>query len=371
MKKTHQIILGILVLGILLWYFDLLPFGLIACEIGVMENGGLRPPGASRIGLLKPIGYMSAGSEIVVDNTIWRCSSRTASFEMVRHFDQTPFYSPMYSPDCDRAGREEYVFPSMSNKWCYHPKSQCLSYRIEENADCPVISSGQTITRVNGDVYRMGDLDPSKYSRDNPIPMQRYTLTSWVKIETIPVPEVISLFAKLSQMWNDFITYLTQIWESLKFFAIIASYNIGDTFTMMSTSTYITPAPVIDEDYTDGTITRLYARWVVMKNGIKIDEAPIWIQLNQQTFTKTYQYTCVDNAKVVLSTAIFQAKNTYDMSAKAWGTWQVSKVAENTASYSCGIPPVSIDPISQLTLAWNEFLIGLKNWICQNLGICL
>lgn len=384
MKKIHKIILGVLVLIGALYYFNIFSFtsGNAVCPLGVDNTKTFFIPVDSEKseGF---IGYVRQGSRICVRNKVTECNSIGWWETVYNVFSDV--YCPFYSPACDRAEMENLptdhpVFPSMSNKWCYHPnpgglKSNCVeasccqgSYR--ESGDCPALNSGATITRLNGEVYRLGSLNPANVKSED-ITLKSIDLTQWVKVSTVPAPSFSSLIEDLNKLWNDFINYLKQIWESLKFFTIVANYNIGDTFTMTSTSSFMTTSPVIDEDYSDGTITQLYGKWVLMKNGVKIEESQNWIKLSQQTYTYSRSYTCQDNAKIVLATAIFKASNTYDMSTQSWGQWQVSKVAEDKKSYICGVPPVTTDPISQLTSAWNDFINGLKQFFCDIFKICL
>ena len=272
--------------------------------------------------------------------------------------------------DCDEVGngiiesRQSLFSPFTVASWCSCSAADLNNDGMVDLVDLGLVGQnwGTSTYDMNGD----GIVDISEQGCIGHWWMQTCgSAPTTTQPPVVPQPPFNQIVDSLSSAWTGFIATLQGIWDSLfaDIFSIVSEHNVGETFTLSSSCS---TSVAIDNDYSDGTVQKLYGRWALMKDGSKIDEATDWSELSSQSYSKTYSYTCDSDSEIVLATTIYKASNTY--SGGSWGAWSVSEVANDNDAHTCGVPaPPS--PVNSLEAIWNNFIGALENIWASIFGV--
>ena len=172
MKKKDQnkgikILIGLIVVGFLLNHFGLIPLGVFGITVSPIYSTGNRFQYMATMQPCIKIGYVKEGSQICCDGKVFIVDDDGWTKLLVGS-NQREQYCCQYSTVTDQ-------FCIADDKICYYDGDE---HNWGPLGDCPRISSGETITKSNGNIWRCGSLDPTITG----LSLDSYILTNWVEV---------------------------------------------------------------------------------------------------------------------------------------------------------------------------------------------
>lgn len=175
-KEKKRIVVGAILLLLILNYFGMIPFGVGGITVEKIYSTGTRLQYVSVMadGIRgDEIGYVKQGTRICSRGHIFILDEDQGWIKLSSLVGRDQ-YCCMYSQVTDQ-------FTPSDDKICYYNGDQHnWDYTSLGGVpgDCPILYSGQTITRLNGDVWQCGEISPL----ETDITMKYYDLTVWVQV---------------------------------------------------------------------------------------------------------------------------------------------------------------------------------------------
>jgi len=138
---------------------------------------------------------------------------------------------------------------------------------------------------------------------------------------TIPQPPPLNFWDKLAGRWNDFINFI----RNLIPFSIGASketiqVNKGAS---ASYSTMLASESIVDNDWSDGSITYLYGTWVLLPKGkTEFDNAIEKDKVSMDSSSATLTFSGVINQESDLYFFVTKVTSEYDYDSQTWSEAQ-------------------------------------------------
>ena len=175
-------------------------------------------------------------------------------------------------------------------------------------------------------------------------------------VPTSPPPNPLQF---LVDLWAGFISWLKSLF-GLWAIAPSDSFMAGDT---VSRDLSVTINAVADLDYSDGTVTYIYGRYAVAKDGSIIEEGN-WEPLTTNTFVHSFSNAYTQPGTYAYTVVIYSMSSIYDVNTELWGPYTIQN--QNTdylfKVVSPGPPP---NPLQFLIDLWNGFI----GWLQSLFGI--
>jgi len=182
---------------------------------------------------------------------------------------------------------------------------------------------------------------------------------------TIPQPPPLNFWDKLAGRWNDFINFI----RNLIPFSIGASketiqVNKGAS---ASYSTMLASESIVDNDWSDGSITYLYGTWVLLPKGkTEFDNAIEKDKVSMDSSSATLTFSGVINQESDLYFFVTKVTSEYDYDSQTWSEAQYeleesgSKLIEYR--FSVSEPDVLVDTFwSGLSSVWTNLIDWFTN----------
>ena len=138
-----------------------------------------------------------------------------------------------------------------------------------------------------------------------------------------------------------------------------ASTSVVDAYAPGTkvTKTLDVSGTIIDEDYTDGDVTYVYARAVTFFNGNDIITEE-WIKLNTHEYEETFSYTWNNAGKYAYVLFMCSAHSEYDYNLGSWSDYIIQPIDKEKYLFNI-FPEAPQDPLQFLA----DFFDQIINWI--------
>lgn len=115
----------------------------------------------------------------------------------------------------------------------------------------------------------------------------------------------------------------------------IDSYNIGDTVT--KSLTVSNSSAQADENYADGTVNYIYAKWLILKDE-QTYQSGDWVKLSNPTYTHSFSLSPTSPGKYAFAVVLVSASSTFDETTGAWSDYTVSAIGTEKYVFTVNAP---------------------------------
>jgi len=140
------------------------------------------------------------------------------------------------------------------------------------------------------------------------------------------------------------------------------TFNLGQTVseTLTVETTY-----VADEDASDGSVTYLYGKWAIAKEGTIIDEGTWESITSGSTFTHSFAETLDTAGTYAYATVMYVITSTYNPTTQTWSPYQIVDEPKAEYVFRMQVPVPTQNPLQFLADLWTSFV----NWLMSLFGV--
>ena len=135
----------------------------------------------------------------------------------------------------------------------------------------------------------------------------------------------------------------------------VGEYEVG---AVVNDVVQVSSGDVVDLDYSDGSITKVWGQWFLHRNGVEVNSGDL-VELTSASYTHSINRAFAESGTYVHSIILVKGSNTW--TASGWGSWDITTVDEQKHSFTVGYPQPP-DPWSQVVNMITNFISNILGW---------